>query len=55
MIGALADRDDLTLIVTGIGPVSGSDEAGLQVVYRLGTTLPGWLTSASTRRKASSR
>ena len=24
--------------------------SSLQVVYRLGTTLPGWLTSASTRR-----
>jgi hypothetical protein len=39
------------LIVTGVGPAAGSDDPSLQVVYRLGTTLPGWLTSASTRRE----
>ncbi len=44
-----ADRD-VTVIVTGIGPPPGSHDPSLQVIYRLGTTLPGWLTSASTRR-----
>ena len=42
---------DITLIVTGVGPNAGSDDPSLQVIYRLGTTLPGWLTSASTRRE----
>ena len=51
IITQLADRDDITLIVTGVGPSAGSDDPSLQVVYRLGTTLPGWLTSASTRRE----
>ena len=37
--------------MTGVGPVAGSDDPSLQVIYRLGTTLPGWLTSASTRRE----
>ena len=40
-----------SLIVTGVGPVAGSNDPSLQVIYRLGTTLPGWLTSASTRRE----
>jgi hypothetical protein len=47
----LAGRRDLTVIVTGIGPPPGSDDPGTQVVYRIGTTIPGWLTSASTRRE----
>jgi hypothetical protein len=51
IISQLADRKDLTLIVTGIGPDAGSDDPSLQVIYRIGTTLPGWLTSASTRRE----
>jgi hypothetical protein len=51
VITQLADREDITLIVTGVGPAAGSDDPSLQVVYRLGTTLPGWLTSASTRRE----
>jgi hypothetical protein len=51
IITQLADRKDITTIVTGIGPAAGSDDPGLQVIYRLGTTLPGWLTSASTRRE----
>jgi hypothetical protein len=51
VITQLADRDDITLIVTGVGPAAGSDDPSLQVIYRLGTTLPGWLTSASTRRE----
>ena len=51
VITQLADREDLTVIVTGVGPAAGSDDPSLQVIYRLGTTLPGWLTSASTRRE----
>jgi nucleotide-binding universal stress UspA family protein len=51
VITELADREDITLIVTGVGPNAGSDDPSLQVIYRLGTTLPGWLTSASTRRE----
>ncbi len=51
IITQLADREDITLIVTGVGPATGSDDPSLQVIYRLGTTLPGWLTSASTRRE----
>jgi hypothetical protein len=50
IITELAKRKDITLIVTGVGPNAGSDDPSLQVIYRLGTTLPGWLTSASTRR-----
>jgi hypothetical protein len=50
VITELADRKDITTIVTGIGPATGSEDPSLQVIYRLGTTLPGWLTSASTRR-----
>jgi len=51
IITQLASRSDITLIVTGVGPVAGSNDPNLQVMYRLGTTLPGWLTSASTRRE----
>jgi hypothetical protein len=51
IITTLADRKDITTIVTGVGPAAGSDDPSLQVIYRLGTTLPGWLTSASTRRE----
>ena len=51
IISQLANRSDITLIVTGVGPVAGSSDPSLQVIYRLGTTLPGWLTSASTRRE----
>ena len=51
IITQLANRSDITLIVTGVGPVAGSNDPSLQVIYRLGTTLPGWLTSASTRRE----
>ena len=51
IITQLANRDDITLIVTGVGPVAGSSDPSLQVIYRLGTTLSGWLTSASTRRE----
>jgi hypothetical protein len=51
IITQLADRKDITTIVTGVGPGAGSNDPSLQVIYRLGTTLPGWLTSASTRRE----
>ena len=51
IITGLALEGETTLIVTGIGPPPGSEDPSLQAVYRLGTTLPGWLTSASTRRE----
>ncbi len=51
LMAELAGRSDVTLIVTGIGPPPGSHDPGTQVVYRLGTTIPGWLTSANTRRE----
>ncbi|HZA03152.1 MAG TPA: hypothetical protein VE617_01195 [Propionibacteriaceae bacterium] len=50
VISALATDESRTLIVTGIGPAPGSDDPALQVFYRVGTTFPGWATSASTRR-----
>lgn len=50
VIRALAQRDDVTLIVTGIGPAPGSADPSLGVIYRLQTGVPGLLTSASTRR-----
>ena len=50
VITRLAADDTRTLIVTGIGPAPGSDDPALQVFYRVGTTFPGWATSASTRR-----
>jgi hypothetical protein len=48
IIKALAERPDVTLIVTGMGPSAGSDPS-LQALYVLPATA-GWLTSASTRR-----
>lgn len=51
VIAGLARDPGVTVIVTGIGPAPGSTDPALPVVYRLGTTLPGWLTSASTRRE----
>jgi hypothetical protein len=51
VMAELATRPDVTVILTGIGPPAGSSDPGLQVIYRLGTTLPGWLTSSSTRRQ----
>ena len=50
LISDLAADDTRTLIVTGIGPAPGSDDPASQVFYRVGTTFPGWATSASTRR-----
>jgi hypothetical protein len=49
IITALAERPDVTLIVTGIGPPAGSDDPSLQALYVL-PAAAGWLTSASTRR-----
>jgi hypothetical protein len=51
VITRLAADPARALIVTGVGTAAGSDDPSLQVVYRLGTTVPGWLTSASTRRE----
>lgn len=51
IVATLAKRLDVTLYVTGIGPDAGSDDPGVQVIYRVGTTIPGWMTSSSTRRE----
>ncbi|HIT75323.1 MAG TPA: hypothetical protein IAA98_07050 [Candidatus Avipropionibacterium avicola] len=45
VIRELAGVEDATLIVAGMG--GGQD---VQMLYRLGTTLPGWLTSETTGR-----
>lgn len=45
VIRGLASQDDVTVIVVGVGGV-----ADAQLAYRIGTTLPGWLTSDSTDR-----
>ncbi len=50
VITRFAADPDRTLVVVGVGPAAGSDDPALQVLYRVGTTFPGWLTSASTRR-----
>lgn len=50
IISDLARRQDVTLLVSGIGPAAGSADRNLQVIYRIGTTLPGVMTSDSTRR-----
>ncbi len=51
IVAKLTTDESVTVIFAGIGPAPGSDDRSLQVIYRLGTTLPGWLTSASTRRE----
>ncbi len=51
VITDLAGRDDVTLLVSGMGPAAGSQEQDLGVFYRISTTLPGFVTSASTRRE----
>lgn len=51
VIRAVAEQEDVTLVVTGVGPTAGSSDPALQVAYRLGPTPSGWLTSASTRRE----
>lgn len=50
IISDLAGRDDVTLLVSGVGPVADDHDRNLQVIYRIGTTLPGMMTSDSTRR-----
>jgi hypothetical protein len=50
IITELAGQAGVTVILTGVGPPAGSDDPGLQVIYRLGSGSPGWLTSATTRR-----
>jgi len=50
VISALAARNEVTLIVTGVGPAPGSADPALQVIYRLRAAQPGYLTSDSTRR-----
>jgi hypothetical protein len=50
IIGALANRPHVTVVVTGIGPPAGSDDPSLQALYILHAAPAGWLTSASTRR-----
>jgi hypothetical protein len=49
IISALADRPQVTVVVTGVGPPAGSEDPSLQALYVLPATA-GWLTSASTRR-----
>src|SRR5215212_6730884 len=51
IIAGLATNDSVTLVVTGIGPAPGTLDRDLQVIYEVSTALPGWLTSASTRRQ----
>ena len=51
VVTQLAADPSRTLVVTGVGPAAGSDDPSLQVLYRLGSTSPGWVTSASTRRE----
>jgi hypothetical protein len=51
IISSLVGRPHTVVIVTGIGPPAGSHDAHLQAIYVAGTTPPGWLTSASTRRE----
>ena len=51
IITALVGRPHTVVIVTGIGPPAESNDAHLQAIYVAGTTSPGWLTSASTRRE----
>jgi uncharacterized membrane protein len=50
IISEFAKNSNVTMFVAGIGPATGSSDPSLQVGYRLGTTQPGWMTSASTRR-----
>lgn len=50
VVQALARRSNVTTVVTGIGPAAGSADPSLQLIYRVGTTFPGFLTSDSTRR-----
>lgn len=54
LITTLAARDDVTVIVAGVGhdlTLSVPDPKALQVIYRIGTTFPGLMTSPATRRE----
>jgi hypothetical protein len=51
IITALANRPHVTVVVTGIGPPTGSGDPSLQALYILPAAAAGWLTSASTRRE----
>jgi hypothetical protein len=54
LVTELLQRQDVTVIVTGVGTdptASVPNPRALQVIYRIGTTFPGLLTSASTRRE----
>jgi hypothetical protein len=50
IVHVLAGRPGLTLLVTGIGPPPGTRDPRPQLLYTVGVTSTGWLTSASTRR-----
>ncbi len=50
IIRGLAGRAGTSLVVTGIGPVAGSSDPSLQLLYAVGADPSGWLTSTSTRR-----
>jgi hypothetical protein len=50
IVRVLAGRPGVDLIVTGIGPPPGTRDPRPQLVYALGATPTGWMTSASTRR-----
>lgn len=50
LVSTLSRQTDVSVLVTGIGPARGSHDPGLQVLYRLGASPPGLLTSTSTRR-----
>src|SRR4051794_7131781 len=43
VITRLAADPSRTLLVIGVGPAAMSDDPSLQVLYRLGATVPGWL------------
>ena len=51
IISSLVGRPDSVVIVTGIGPPAGSNDAHLQAIYVAAATPAGWLTSSSTRRE----
>lgn len=50
LIQRLAQRPDVTLIVTGVG-TQPAEPPALQAIYRVQADQGGWLTSASTRRQ----
>jgi hypothetical protein len=50
IISSFAGQQGVTLLVAGVGPTAGSHDRNLQLIYRVGTTLPGLMTSDTTRR-----